>query len=109
MNREIMEKLEENYRLQRERNAREEEGRLREVCEKDARVGELISTRRRMILDFCKNAIRNPGAGQPVEQMRAYNRELRERPALPQKIQYDERAARDVGDQRRDQQSLDGV
>ena len=79
MNREIWERLEENYRLQRERNAREEERRLREVCEKDAQVGELISARRRMILDFCKNAIRNPGEARPEEQMRAYHRQIRER------------------------------
>lgn len=78
MNREIMERLSEHYRLQRERNAREEERRLQEVCAKDAKLSELISARHRMILDFCKSAVRHPGEELPEETMRRYNREIRE-------------------------------
>ena len=79
MNREIMERLSENYRLQREKNAREEERRQEEVCAKDGQLAELITARRRMILDFCRSAVRDPGAEPPEETMRRYNREIRER------------------------------
>lgn len=79
MNREIMERLSEHYRLQRAQNAREEERRLREVCEKDGQLAQLIDERREMILGFCKSAVLNPKAEPPQEQMRRYNREIRER------------------------------
>lgn len=78
MKREIMERLEEQYRLQRERNAREEERRREEVRGKDGRLARLMDERHRMILDFCRAALRQPGAEPPAERMRRYNQEIRD-------------------------------
>ena len=76
MNREIMERLTESYRRQRESDAREEARRLAEVCSKDEGLSRLIAERRRMILDFCRTAIMNPGLESPQERMRALNLEI---------------------------------
>ncbi len=79
MNREIMDRLMEEYRLQREENAREEERRREEVRRKDAELARLIDERHGMILSFCRDAIRNPKHASPAETMRDYNRRIRER------------------------------
>lgn len=79
MRQETIDRLMEDYRLQRQKNAAEEARRKEEVAEKDPALGELIVRRHRMILDFCRSAILGPGAEDPAQRMREYNARIREK------------------------------
>ena len=78
MNAALREQIMESYRLQREKNAREERRRREEVAEKDPRIGELMQKRHEMILSSVRSAFEQVQTGDLEAIMRDYNRRIRE-------------------------------
>lgn len=77
MDAEIRGQVMEHYRLQREKNAREERRRKDEVCARDPRIAEQIALRHEMILRGIKSAFKQVPNGDLEGMMLEYNRKIR--------------------------------
>lgn len=77
MNAALREQIMESYRLQREKNAREERRRREEVNQKDPRIAELMQKRHEMILSSVRSAFEQVEAGDLEQRMLEYNARIR--------------------------------
>ena len=77
MDRRIREALEQEYRLQREKNAEEEARRREELRERAPEVIALMDARQEMIAGFCRRALTEEGFETPESELRRANAEIR--------------------------------
>ena len=78
MDRETYQEIMEEYRLQREKNAEEEQRRRDELRERAPEVMRLAEERRGVVLDFCRQAVTGELIEPPEKKLRELNARVRE-------------------------------